>query len=314
SQNAVDSTIENSAFKGYIGLYNDTPFDVALRNDEFLGDGGNNGSHIGYLANLSTEGLIENSDFSGWDEGVRVSGAGMSMIGSTFEDNGIGLNGGIDKDGNAWIFRASTMTNLTFSDNDIGINLVTAAGVSLSNSQITGSTNAPSGQSSFGLAVNYIQQSQVTGLQVSGSYSNSAVQIDSGANDSFLANTVTNSNPTGTAWNIAANLPNVVFDSTLLPGQVAITDSVGPSWYPSPGANIVDVTAHGVVGDNLTDNAAALQALVNSSPNGTIFYFPKGGYRFYSTVDFSRLTNFAIIGDAKSLGGNDGSSLIGYFS
>jgi hypothetical protein len=115
-----------------------------LRNDEFLGDGGNNGSYIGYLANLSTESLIENSDFSGWDEGVRVSGAGMSMIGSTFEHNGIGLNGGIDKDGNAWFLRASTMTNLTFSDNDIGIKLPDVAGVSLSNSQITGSTNAPS--------------------------------------------------------------------------------------------------------------------------------------------------------------------------
>src|SRR5215831_1026233 len=315
SQTAIGSTIENSAFKGYIGLANYSPFVVALRNDKFLGDGGKNGSHIGYLANLSTESLIENCDFSGWDEGVRVSGVGVSMIGSTFERNGIGLNGGIDKDGNAWLLRASTMTNLTFSDNDIGIKLLTAAGVSLSNSQITGSTNAPSGQSSIGLDVNYIQQSQVTGLQVSGSYSNSAVQIDSGANDSFLANTVTNSNPTGTAWNIAANLPNVVFDSALLPSQVAITDSVGPSWYAFPGANIVDVTAHGVVGDNLTDNAAALQALVNSSPNGTIFYFPKGVYRLSSTVDFSRLTNFAIIGDGKSVGGSvDGSSIMGTFS
>ena len=316
SQIASVSTIENSAFKGYIGLYNDMPFEVALRNDEFLGDGGNNGSHIGYLANLSTESLIENSDFSGWDEGVRVSGAGMSMIGSTFEHNGIGLNGGIDKDGNAWFLRASTMTNLTFSDNDIGINLVIGANDSLSNSQITGSTNAPSGQSSIGLYANYIQQSQVTGLQVSGSYSNSAVQIDSGAvDDSFHANTVTNSNPTGKAWNIAANLPNVVVDSALLPGQAAITDGAAPSWYPSPGANIVDVTAHGVVGDNLTDDAAALQALVNSSPNGTIFYFPKGVYRLDSTVDFSRLTNFAIIGDHGPSGGSlDGSSLVGYFS
>src|SRR5262249_33610709 len=215
-----------------------------------------------------------------------------------------------------WLLRASTMTNLTFSDNDIGIKLLTTAGVSLSNSQITGSTNAPSGQSSIGLYASGIQQSQVTGLQVSGSYSNSAVQIDFGAtNSSFLANTVTNSNPTGKAWNIAANLPNVVFDSALLPGQVAITDSVGPSWYASPGANIVDVTAHGVVGDNLTDNAATLQALVNSSANGTIFYFPKGVYRLSSTVDFSRLTNFAIIGDGKSVGGSvDGSSIIGTFS
>ena len=202
------------------------------------------------------------------------------------------------------------MTNLTFSDNDIGIKLVIGANNSLSNSQITGSTNAPSGQSSIGLYANYIQQSQVTGLQVSGSYSNSAVQINSGAtNDSFHANTVTNSNPTGKAWNIAANLPNVVVNSALLPGQAAITDSAAPSWYPSPGANIVDVTAHGVVGDNLTDDAAALQALVNSSPNGTIFYFPKGVYQLYSTVDFSRLTNFAIIGDEPF-----GSSIVGYFS
>jgi hypothetical protein len=103
SQTATASTIENSAFKGYIGLYNSSPSNVALRNVKFLGDGGKNGSHIGYLANGSTESLIDNCDFSGWDEGVRVSGMGMSMIRSTFERNGIGLNGGIDKDGNAWI-------------------------------------------------------------------------------------------------------------------------------------------------------------------------------------------------------------------
>ena len=97
SQNGFASMIENSAFKGYIGLANYSPWLVALRNDKFLGDGGKNGSHIGYLANISTESLIENCDFSGWDEGVRVSGMGVSMIGSTFERNGIGLNGGIDK-------------------------------------------------------------------------------------------------------------------------------------------------------------------------------------------------------------------------
>src|SRR5262249_21350498 len=155
-------------------------------------------------------------------------------------------------------------------------NLLVAATVSLSNSQITGSTNAPSGQSSIGLHINSTQESQDTGLQVSGSYSNSAVKIDSDANDSFLPITVTISTTTRKAWNIAtANLSNVAFNSARWPGQVAITDSVGPSWSPSPGANIVDVTAHGVVGDNLTDNTAALQALVNSSANGTIFYFPK---------------------------------------
>src|SRR5262249_60653192 len=36
SQDAVSSTIENSAFKGYIGLYNYFPFVVALRNVKFL--------------------------------------------------------------------------------------------------------------------------------------------------------------------------------------------------------------------------------------------------------------------------------------
>src|SRR5262249_35602454 len=158
---------------------------------------------------------IDNCDFSGWDEGARISGAGMSIIRSTFEQNHVGLNGGIDNSGSPWFLRASTMTNLTFSDNDVGVSLYLGAGDSFSNSRITGSTNAPSGQSSIGLYANYLQHSQVAGLQVSGSYTSAAVQVDTGAvNDSFLGNTVANSNSLGQVWNIAPNLSNVVFDSS----------------------------------------------------------------------------------------------------
>src|SRR5690348_18204404 len=58
----------------------------------------------------------------------------------------------------------------------------------------------------------------------------------------------------------------------------------------------VDVTPYGVVGDGTTDDTQKLQALVSSSPNGTVFYFPAGTYLVSNTIHFSQ-GDFGIVGD-----------------
>ena len=56
----------------------------------------------------------------------------------------------------------------------------------------------------------------------------------------------------------------------------------------------VDVTKYGIVGDGTTDDTQKLQSLINSSPNGTLFYFPAGTYLVSNTVHFS-LADFGIV-------------------
>lgn len=81
-----------------------------------------------------------------------------------------------------------------------------------------------------------------------------------------------------------------------------ISDVRAQSWHPTG----IDVTTRGIIGDGVTDNAAALQTLVNSvaAPlGGQLFYFPAGLYKVSATLDFSRLRCFAIRGDGTSSGG-----------
>ena len=64
------------------------------------------------------------------------------------------------------------------------------------------------------------------------------------------------------------------------------TNIVDPSSTPFHGG--LDVTKYGVVGDGTTDDTQKLQALISSSPNGTVFYFPAGTYLVSNTIHFSQ--------------------------
>ncbi len=79
--------------------------------------------------------------------------------------------------------------------------------------------------------------------------------------------------------------------------EVANSTYVAP--WQAPGLN---VTNYGVVGDGVTDNTVALQNLINSSPAGTLFYFPAGTYLIAGTVSFASLATFGIIGDTTPTG------------
>lgn len=70
-------------------------------------------------------------------------------------------------------------------------------------------------------------------------------------------------------------------------------------WVPSGSLN---VTQHGVVGDGVTDNTAALQSLADTAPQGTLFYFPAGIYAITNTINFARLVAWGMLGDVTSAG------------
>ncbi len=74
----------------------------------------------------------------------------------------------------------------------------------------------------------------------------------------------------------------------------------------------VNVLTHGAVGNDSTDNAAAITAALAALPaNGGTLYFPKGSYRFSSFPSLDGLRSVVIKGDGGLSGGaGSGSRLI----
>ena len=66
-----------------------------------------------------------------------------------------------------------------------------------------------------------------------------------------------------------------------LPPSLPISDT---SIYPSPVSSWVSVTSQGLVGDGVTDNTNALNALLANAPPNSSFYFPLGVYSFSASV------------------------------
>lgn len=65
---------------------------------------------------------------------------------------------------------------------------------------------------------------------------------------------------------------------------------------------MINVLAHGVVGDGVTDTTTAIQTLINNTPNGKIIYFPRGQYKITEPIIIPR--DLTLLGtDATYSGG-----------
>jgi Bacterial Ig-like domain (group 3)/Pectate lyase superfamily protein/Domain of unknown function (DUF4214) len=313
--NSLGASFANCTFSGHIGLYLDNAYVTAVRSSRFNGDGRAAGSHIGLMAWLPTESLVEGCDFSGWDEGIRAAGTGLSIIRSTLERNGTALRLGADANGNNWGFTRSALNDLTLKDNDTGLYAQAVGFSQFSNISIQGTANAPSGQSNIGMHVGYTQGSTFSGLQIGGGYSTAAATVTDGKFSTFYACNASNSIPTGLIWSVTPGLTGIFFSNTAPATITDVDDSSASGIVPSLQTPGLDVTKHGLVGDGVTDDTAALQALINSATPGTVFYFPQGVYKVSATIDFSRLSSFGLVGDVSSVGGSEaGSTIVGNFA
>jgi hypothetical protein len=315
TNNAVSASFDNCTFSGHIGLNLLSGFEVAVRSSKFIGHGGAAGSHIGLLAWGPTECLVSGSDFSGWDEGLRAAGAGISIIRSTFEQNGTGMNLGVDPDGNTWILCRSSFNNLSMTANSVAIVAKSLAFCYFSDITIQGSANAPSGQSQVGLQDNYAQGCIFSGLQITGGFSQAAVRVVDSKYTAFYNCDASNSIATGQLWSVATGLTGVTFNSSPMGAIADVDNDTANEIVAGAQASVLNVTSFGLVGDGVKDNTAALQALINSAAPGTTFYFPLGTYKVSATIDFSRLSSFTILGDGASAGGSTaGSTIVGSFA
>jgi hypothetical protein len=112
---------------------------------------------------------------------------------------------------------------------------------------------------------------------------------------------------TGTTQNsLSPNATAVRFFDQPQPNYITDADNVAASHFvaaPQPTvaspASFIDVTKHGIGTFTGTDQTTLIQTLIDSASDGTVFYFPKGWYQV-TTLDFSRLKSFSIVGDARS--------------
>jgi len=327
--NASNSSFENCSFGGYIGLNVRDGFVVAVRSSTFIGA---TGSNIGLLSSGSTADLVADSDFSGWTEGLRVTGAGFSIVRSTFEHNGIGARLGTDPQGNGWGLSRSSLQDLSFTGNNTDLWTQSLAFDVFSNISIQGTGNAPSGQSQYGLYIQSMQNTTFSGIHIGGNFTNAAVFLSNGQQSTFYASTISNTFSNGAIWRTQAGLAGVPANQMTLLGTgapltsvsvissallqpVNVDDVTASQVVPGPQNLVLDVTKYAVVGDSNTDDTAALQALINGAAPGTTFYFPQGVYKVSATIDFSKLSSFSFIGDVASQGGSyNGSTILGYFA
>jgi hypothetical protein len=173
----------------------------------------------------ATGDLVESSDFTGWAEGIRAAGSGLSVIRSTFEHNGIGARLGADPQGNNWGYSRSALQDLSFTDNDTALSLQVASFDVFSNISITGSGNAPSGQSQYGLNIHWNDTATFSQVRIGGGFSNAAVYLYSGNDSTFYSSIVSNTIVGGTVWNTQAGLTGVpAAQMTLLHTGAALTN------------------------------------------------------------------------------------------
>lgn len=308
--NTVNATIENSTLSGHIGAQLSSTFVTTLRSVYFKGPGGTSGNHVGLMMSTTTS-LVEGCQFTGWAEGLRAMGAGLSVIRSSFNRNMIGMKLGAREDGAPWPLSRSSINDSSFWDNDWSIHPLWISTTAFTNLRVLGTNAAPSGQSRVGIGGNG-GASTYSRLQVSGVFSRAAWDIWPDTRwTHFYANSVANAAPGGQAWIVPAGQTGVQISSAPLEHAIASVDDV-PADKIAIGtqASNIDVTTRGLVGNGTTDNTAALRALIATAPAGTTFYFPRGVYRVSDTLDFSRLSSFHLMGDLTTNGGHAGGTVI----
>lgn len=300
AKEANEDVFENCVFSGHIGLTEVYGFETSLRNVKFIGDGS-----AGSIGVLNSAGVIVDSYFTGWDEGVRLWGAGVGIMRSKFEYNKKGVSLGTYSDGSCWNYGGASLVDSTFVSNDIAVYAQCVVANFFSNLMIQGTSASPSGQSQYGFLGNWLQYSTITNVQFSGSFSQASANLNQQYTTVYGSPEFSSQGP---VQDTQLTLPVSADDVT----SSLYSGSVQPTMAAS--AMVYDVTVYGLHGDSTTDNRSALQNLINIVPQGVVIYFPQGGYYFSGMVDISSLKNVTFLGDTVEKDSRLGSYLFGTFA
>lgn len=149
-------------------------FTIAIDNVNCNGIGGSATGGWGVYTRGHTN--FFNMDVIGHDNGLRIGGSGISIVGGRFEVNRTALVVGTRADGTANQVVGFSISGFTMEANDIGIYLRSAAGPSLSSFSIQGSVNSPSSGSVYGLISEIQNQGIISGGTFSGEFSKATIK------------------------------------------------------------------------------------------------------------------------------------------
>jgi hypothetical protein len=130
------------------------------------------------IISMGSNCLIENCDFNGQFEAMRLGGTCMNVLSNRIEVCDIGFNLGIDESGNDYALQSSVIAGTELEAVKTGFYLHHVAGCSFLSNQSQGSTNAPGGESAYGFRVVNIQGSLVASNVWNGRFSVAAVALE----------------------------------------------------------------------------------------------------------------------------------------
>jgi hypothetical protein len=236
---------------GLVGLFLATnSYNIFVRNCNIVG---NNQIGTGLFATQST---IQNCSLTGWNVALQAWNCGLQVLGNRFEVNNTGMVLGMDNTGAANQISGVFISGNSTERNNIGINIVSAAGCTIVGNTITGTVNPTGGSIQYGLIAKNLSGSVIAGNTVSTYASVAGIDVSScSASDvAFVGNLVNIGSGTGVAWNMPAaaykwafsftscNNPSAAFPFSSLPGQPGtgtapvegmqydITDSITGTW------------------------------------------------------------------------------------
>lgn len=185
-----------AAFGAGVNIYD--AFTVLLQACKFSSYGYPAGN-VGIIAGCHT--TIDACEITGWETGIRLSGACNNVRGCRIEINKTGIAVGVNAAGQDWMASRGSIVGNSFEANDTTMDLYHCAGMLIAGNGDQGSVNAPSGQSQYGYKVRYATALSFLSNMTAGTYSVSAFKATEALQQcSFEANIIQNAFPGATAW------------------------------------------------------------------------------------------------------------------
>ena len=298
----LSQIIEDCVITGYNGLGNNiavgpTPFGGAMRRCQIVGipsvlpwPTGQSGAGIGILHYGA---LIADTTITGFKTGCITAGE-CSMSRCTFNNCGTGLISGADSNGANDVAQICAMCDLTFNTCQTCYIPQVVGNSFLNNFVMNGAAPGATQTPKYAMQVGVMGTAVVRNMKYNGTFI------------------------TPFSWNAKSQSGNGV---TLVdnPGPRALPNTFDDVTLPvfDP-ANRIDVTTKGIASSTPStpvDQYAAIQALINSSPNGTSLYFPAavggGGYYVSHSLVIPDRSYLKICGDGCAAGGGGDGSTIG---
>ncbi len=232
-EGVVQSSVEHCQVSGNVGIYAPANnFSLALRSVCFNGSLSSFPNGIGLNARSGGGMRVESCDVSGWAEGLRISGDGVSVIQGRYEVNLIAINAGIYPTGLVGALSPCVIQGMSFESNGTAIQLGNCGG-SVDSVHIIGADEVGR-PVTYGIRVTgALSESTISNSSVSGSFSRAAISIEHSCDTTlFRGVKAVNAHPSvQPAWDVMVAAGIMFLDCNYGPGgapYLAATDLLNP--------------------------------------------------------------------------------------